>query len=58
VGLGALPASALFGVVWQGYGPPAAFVMGASFAVVAALYLVLAVPEISSSVIPDARTAR
>ncbi|MFM9013362.1 MAG: MFS transporter [Gemmatimonadota bacterium] len=58
VGLGALPASALFGVVWQGYGPPAAFVMGASFAVVAALYLVLAVPVISSSATPDARSAR
>jgi len=58
VGLGALPASALFGVVWQGYGPPAAFVMGASFAVVAALYLVLAVPVISSNATPDARSAR
>jgi len=58
VGLGALPASALFGVVWQGYGPPAAFVMGASFAVVAALYLVLAVPVISSNATQDARSAR
>lgn len=58
VGLGALPASALFGVVWQGYGPPAAFLMGAGFAMVATLLLLVAVPPLSSSVIPDARTAR
>lgn len=58
VGLGALPASALFGVVWQGYGPPAAFLMGAGFALVAALLLLFAVPPLSSSASPDARTAR
>ncbi len=57
VGLGALPASALFGVVWQTYGPPAAFLMGAGFAVVASLFLLLAVPPLSSSATLDARTA-
>lgn len=57
VGLGALPASALFGVVWQGYGAPAAFVMGAGFATLAALVLLFAVPPLNSSATPDARTA-
>jgi sugar phosphate permease len=57
VGLGALPASALFGVVWQTYGPPAAFLMGAGFAVVASLFLLLAVPPLSSSATLDARTS-
>ena len=57
VGLGALPASAVFGVVWQGSGAPAAFLMGAGFAGVAALLLLFAVPPLSSSATPDARTA-
>ena len=45
VGAGALPASLLFGVVWQRFGAPAAFVMGASFALAAATVLAALVGE-------------
>jgi MFS family permease len=37
VGVGALPASIVFGLVWDRYGAPSAFVMGAALAAVAAL---------------------
>ena len=37
LGLGALPASILFGFVWDRGGPASAFVMGASFALAAAI---------------------
>ena len=43
VGVAALPASIAFGVVWDRYGSPAAFGMGAGFAVVAALIMSLVV---------------
>jgi len=39
IGIGALPASLLFGWVWQAYGAPAAFGMGASLALAAGLLL-------------------
>jgi len=39
VGAGALPASILFGWVWERYGDPAAFGVGASFALLASLWL-------------------
>jgi len=39
VGLGALPASAIFGAVWEWGGPPAAFNLGAGLALVAAIGL-------------------
>ena len=42
IGLGALPASLLFGILWQWKGAPAAFAVGAGFALVAALLLPLA----------------
>ncbi|OGW45164.1 MAG: MFS transporter [Nitrospirae bacterium GWC2_57_9] len=46
VGVGALPASLLFGLVWQKAGPAAAFSMGAGLAVVASLLLsLLALPK-------------
>jgi MFS family permease len=41
IGLGALPASLLFGYVWDHAGPATAFVMGASLALAAAIGLVL-----------------
>jgi MFS family permease len=41
IGLGALPASLLFGYVWDHAGARAAFVMGASFALAAAVALTL-----------------
>jgi MFS family permease len=45
IGLGALPASLLFGALWQWRGAPAAFTVGASFAIVSALLLPFSVPR-------------
>jgi MFS family permease len=45
IGLGALPASLLFGWVWDRAGAPAAFVMGASLALAAAVGMLLVVPR-------------
>ncbi|HEX4932467.1 MAG TPA: MFS transporter [Gemmatimonadaceae bacterium] len=45
IALGALPASLLFGAVWDARGASAAFLMGASLAALAALLLPLAVPR-------------
>ena len=45
IGLGALPASLLFGAVWDRWGPEAAFIMGASFAAVASLGITLVAPR-------------
>jgi ABC-type spermidine/putrescine transport system permease subunit I len=39
VGLGAFPASLLFGLVWQQFGSAAAFDMGAALALVASVML-------------------
>jgi MFS family permease len=55
VGLGALPASVLFGVVWDRFGAAAAFTLGASLALAAALALGIAVP--SQRVTREAGTA-
>lgn len=44
IGIAALPASVLFGVVWQRFGAPVAFLMGAALALTAAALLPLAVP--------------
>lgn len=40
IGIGALPASVLFGLIWNAYGSPAAFGMGASLALLSAALLV------------------
>lgn len=40
IGLGALPASVIFGLLWDSYGPGAAFSLGAALAMAAALALV------------------
>lgn len=45
IGLGALPASLLFGVVWDRWGAPMAFTMGATIAAVSACLLYLVVPR-------------
>jgi len=45
LGLGALPASVVFGLVWERSGPDVAFVMGAGIAAVATLLFVLMVPR-------------
>ena len=44
IGLGALPASLLFGVLWEGVGAEAALLVGAGIALLAALLLPLVVP--------------
>ena len=44
IGLAALPASILFGALWQGVSPEAAFLTGAGLALAAAALLPLAVP--------------
>jgi MFS family permease len=43
IGLGALPASILFGVLWDRLGAPTAFIAGAAFAAIAAMLLALLV---------------
>lgn len=45
IGIGALPASLLFGVIWESFGAPAAFLMGAAFAAAAALLLPVMLPR-------------
>ena len=45
IGVGALPASLIFGVLWDRYGSPVAFSVGASLALVAALAM-LAMPRV------------
>ena len=47
MGLGALPASVIFGVVWERVGPEAAFAMGAGVAAAATLLFVLLVPRVA-----------
>lgn len=48
VGLAALPASIVFGVVWDAYGAEAAFTMGAALALLSCLLFALAVPSSSA----------
>jgi MFS family permease len=45
LGLGALPASLLFGALWDRWGAPAAFSLGAGIAAAAALLMLLAIPR-------------
>ncbi len=45
IGLGALPASVIFGAVWDRYGAARAFEMGAAFSAVAAVTLLVVVPR-------------
>ncbi len=45
IGLAAFPASLLFGVLWDAYGPRAAFLYGAGLALAAVLLLALVVPR-------------
>ena len=45
IGIGALPASVLFGVIWDRLGPRAAFDVGAALAVGAALVLAAVRPR-------------
>lgn len=52
VGLAALPASVVFGIVWDRFSPAAAFGMGATLAGVAAVGLMFVVPGTGRKVIP------
>jgi MFS-type transporter involved in bile tolerance (Atg22 family) len=45
IGLAALPASLLFGLVWTRWGAPAAFAMGATLALAAAAGVMLVLPR-------------
>jgi MFS family permease len=45
IGLGALPASLLFGYVWDHAGAPVAFAMGASLALAAAVGMLVVMPR-------------
>jgi MFS family permease len=44
IGLGALPASLIFGWIWDRYGSPTAFAFGASLALVAAVLMAIVAP--------------
>jgi MFS family permease len=45
IGLGALPASLIFGWIWDQWGSPSAFVFGATLALVAAILMALVAPS-------------
>jgi MFS family permease len=45
IGLGALPASLIFGWIWDNYGAPSAFVFGASLALIAAILMAIVAPS-------------
>lgn len=45
VGVAALPASVLAGLLWQWFGPPAPFVVGGGLALLAAILVMLALPR-------------
>lgn len=44
IGIGALPSSVIMGIIWQRYGPAAAFSFGAALAIVAAFLLLVLIP--------------
>jgi MFS family permease len=52
IGLGALPASLIFGAIWDRRGAPSAFVFGATLALIAALLMAFVAPS------PAAREAK
>jgi len=56
IGLGALPSSFLFGVIWDRCGSPAAFAYGATLAFAAAVGLLVAVP--GGGYLPGAAASR
>lgn len=45
IGMGALPASAIFGLIWRGYGPLPAFSLGALFALAAMVIVMFIKPR-------------
>lgn len=47
IGAGALPASILFGLIWQGFNPQAAFGFGAALAALAAILFILLIPSVT-----------
>jgi MFS family permease len=51
VGLAALPASILFGIVWKALGPQTAFIAGAGLAALATVSLLIMRPQITGSLL-------
>jgi MFS family permease len=49
IGLGALPASLIFGAIWDRAGAPSAFVFGATLALIAALLMAVVAPSRTQS---------
>ena len=45
IGLGALPASLIFGWIWDNYGAPSAFAFGATLALIAAILMAIVAPS-------------
>ena len=45
IGLGALPASLIFGAIWDRAGAPTAFAFGATLALIAALLMAIVAPS-------------
>lgn len=56
IGLGALPASLVFGAIWDRSGAPTAFAFGATLALVAAILMALMVPARPQSRSPSRET--
>jgi len=54
IGLGALPASLLFGALWERYGPATAFTFGAALAAVASAAMTVAAPGRGTVRLPNA----
>jgi MFS family permease len=50
IGLGALPASLIFGAIWDRAGAPSAFAFGGALALVAAILMAFAAPSPRASV--------
>ncbi|MFL5570492.1 MAG: MFS transporter [Gemmatimonadaceae bacterium] len=49
IGLGALPASLIFGAIWDRSGAPSAFLFGATMALVAAVLMAFVAPRVNAS---------
>lgn len=58
IGLGALPASLIFGAIWDRSGAPVAFLFGASLAFLASIGMAFVAPRRASSAVGSAATNR
>jgi len=53
IGLGALPASLIFGAIWDRIGAPSAFAFGATLALIAALLMIFVAPSSTGSPVSE-----